>query len=56
MEPELLFTGGWQTGVKSDGWTVVMGDGSLSARFEKTTTITGEEAEMLVPYNQPVLN
>ena len=31
----------------SDGWTVVMSDGKLSAHFEETVAITGDGPEVL---------
>lgn len=58
LEPGMLFTiepminlGGWQTRVKSDGWTAVTRDRSLSAQFEHTigVTDTGYEIFTLSP-------
>jgi methionyl aminopeptidase len=47
LEPGMLFTiepminlGGWQTKIKSDGWTAVTKDRSLSAQFEHTVGVT----------------
>ena len=51
IEP-MVNIGGWQTKVKSDHWTVVTADGSLSAHFEKTIAITNGEAEVLTPWDQ----
>ena len=50
IEP-MVNIGGWQTKVKSDNWTVVTADGSLSAHFEKTIAITDGEAEVLTPWD-----
>jgi len=50
IEP-MVNIGGWQTKVKSNGWTVVTADGSLSAHFEKTIAITDGEAEVLTPWD-----
>jgi methionyl aminopeptidase len=50
IEP-MVNLGGWQTGVKNDGWTVVTADGSLSAHFEKTIAITDGKAEVLTPWD-----
>ncbi len=58
LEAGMLFTvepminlGGWQTKVKSDGWTAVTKDRSLSAQFEHTigVTDTGYEIFTLSP-------
>jgi len=58
LEPGMLFTiepminlGGWQTKIKSDGWTAVTKDRSLSAQFEHTigVTETGYEIFTLSP-------
>lgn len=46
IEP-MLNMGTWKTAVMEDGWTVVTADGSLSAHFEDTILITGNEAEVL---------
>jgi methionyl aminopeptidase len=51
IEP-MVNIGGWQTRVKSDHWTVVTADGSLSAHFEKTIAITDGEAEVLTPWDK----
>jgi methionyl aminopeptidase len=50
IEP-MVNIGGWQTRVKSDHWTVVTADGSLSAHFEKTIAITDGEAGALTPWD-----
>ena len=55
IEP-MVNLGGWQTKVKSDGWTVVTSDGSISAHFEKTIAITDSEAEVLTPWDQVALD
>ncbi|HEY8964639.1 MAG TPA: type I methionyl aminopeptidase [Alphaproteobacteria bacterium] len=58
LEPGMLFTiepminlGGWQTKIKSDGWTAVTKDRSLSAQFEHSigVTETGYEIFTLSP-------
>lgn len=58
LEPGMLFTiepminlGDWRTKVKSDGWTAVTKDRSLSAQFEHTigVTDTGYEIFTLSP-------
>lgn len=47
LEP-MVGAGDWRTHVLSDGWTVVMTDGRLSAHFEHTVAITENgEAEIL---------
>jgi methionyl aminopeptidase len=46
LEP-MVNTGDWRTRVGSDQWTVLTADGSLSAHFEHTIAIAGEEAEVL---------
>lgn len=46
IEP-MVNAGGWRTKVCSDQWTVVTADGSLSAHFEHTISITDGEAEIL---------
>ena len=46
IEP-MLNTGGWETKVDDDGWTVRTMDGSLSAHFEHTIAITGDVAKVL---------
>jgi methionyl aminopeptidase len=46
LEP-MVNIGNWSTEVLDDGWTVVTGDGSLSAHFEHTIAITDGEAEIL---------
>ncbi|MBU6234302.1 MAG: type I methionyl aminopeptidase [Alphaproteobacteria bacterium] len=60
LEPGMLFTiepminlGDWRTKVKSDGWTAVTKDRSLSAQFEHTigVTETGYEIFTLSPKN-----
>jgi len=39
VEP-MVNTGGWETRVLTDDWTVVTADGSLSAHFEHTIAVT----------------
>lgn len=46
IEP-MVNVGGWQTKVGSDKWTVFTADGSLSAHFEHTITITDGDPEIL---------
>ncbi len=46
LEP-MLNAGDWHTRLGSDQWTVLTADGSLSAHFEHTIAIAGEEAEVL---------
>jgi methionyl aminopeptidase len=50
IEP-MVNIGGWQTKVKTNNWTVVTADGSLSAHFGKTIAITDGEAEVLTPWD-----
>jgi len=51
IEP-MVNVGGWRTNVKSNHWTVVTADGSLSAHFEKTIVITDGEAEVLTTWDE----
>ena len=46
LEP-MLNTGGWQTRVDADNWTVRTADGGLSAHFEHTVAVTEAGAEIL---------
>ena len=46
IEP-MVNAGGWQTSLKSDRWTVVTADGSLSAHFEHTVAITDTVPDIL---------
>ncbi len=46
IEP-MFNIGGWETEVLDDNWTVVTGDGSLSAHFEDTIAITANGPELL---------
>ncbi|MCJ7605119.1 MAG: type I methionyl aminopeptidase, partial [Dehalococcoidales bacterium] len=46
IEP-MLNIGGWRTRVADDNWTVHTADGSLSAHFEHTIAVDGEEPEIL---------
>ena len=50
IEP-MVNIGDWKTRVKSDNWTVVTNDGSLSAHFEKTIAINDGKAEVLTPWD-----
>jgi methionyl aminopeptidase len=47
IEP-MVNAGGWHTKLAVNQWTVLTGDGSLSAHFEHTIAITNSEAEILV--------
>ncbi|HEV2905770.1 MAG TPA: M24 family metallopeptidase, partial [Actinomycetota bacterium] len=46
IEP-MVNTGGWETRLLSDDWTVVTADGTLSAHFEHTIAVTDGTAEIL---------
>lgn len=46
LEP-MLNTGGWETKVDADNWTVRTADGGLSAHFENTVAVTEAGAEIL---------
>ncbi len=46
IEP-MLNIGGWRTRVAADKWTVLTADGSLSAHFENTIAVDGDEPEIL---------
>ena len=46
LEP-MVNAGDWHTRLGDDRWTVLTADGSLSAHFEHTITITDGEAEVL---------
>ncbi len=46
LEP-MLNTGGWQTRVAGDRWTVLTADGSLSAHFEHTIAVDNTKPEVL---------
>jgi len=46
LEP-MVNLGDWHTRLGGDQWTVLTADGSLSAHFEHTIAISGEEAEVL---------
>ena len=54
IEP-MLTTGGEETKVLDDGWTVVTADGSLAAHFEHTVAITTEGATILTEGLVPLL-
>jgi methionyl aminopeptidase len=47
IEP-MVNAGDWRTKLAANQWTVLTADGSLSAHFEHTIAITGNEAEILV--------
>jgi methionyl aminopeptidase len=54
LRPGMVFTvepmvnaGDWRCEVRSDGWTAVTLDGSLSAQFEHTVAVTTTGAELL---------
>ncbi|TES83642.1 MAG: type I methionyl aminopeptidase, partial [Dehalococcoidia bacterium] len=46
LEP-MVNLGDWHTRLGGDQWTVLTADGSLSAHFEHTIAIAGDEAEVL---------
>lgn len=46
IEP-MLTLGGYEVGIKPDGWTVVTRDGSLAAHFEHTIAVTDHGPEIL---------
>ena len=46
LEP-MMNAGDWRTRLGDDHWTVLTGDGSLSAHFEHTIVITDAEPEVL---------
>jgi methionyl aminopeptidase len=46
IEP-MVNIGDWRTRVDGNHWTVLTGDGSLSAHFEHTIAITDTEPEVL---------
>ena len=46
LEP-MVNIGGWRTGLSDNHWTVFTSDGSLSAHFEHTIAITGDEPGIL---------
>lgn len=46
IEP-MVSTGGWQTTVSDDGWTVKMKDGSLCAHFEHMILVGKDKSELL---------
>jgi methionyl aminopeptidase len=50
IEP-MVNAGGYEVAVLKDGWTAVTADGSLSAHFEHTVVITGDEAGILTKLN-----
>lgn len=54
IEP-MLTTGGEETRVLGDRWTVVTADGSLAAHFEHTVVVTAEGARVLTERRVPLL-
>jgi methionyl aminopeptidase len=46
LEP-MVNAGTWRTKLSKNGWTVVTADGSLSAHFEHTIAINGDEPKIL---------
>jgi methionyl aminopeptidase len=54
LEP-MLTTGGYETRVLEDGWTVVTADGSLSAHSEHTIAVMQDGSEILTRINHDVL-
>jgi methionyl aminopeptidase len=54
IEP-MLTTGGEQTRVLADGWTVVTADGSLAAHFEHTVVVTPAGGDVLTERLVPML-
>jgi len=46
IEP-MINAGAWQVKILPDGWTAVTADGSLSAQFEHTVTVTATGVEIL---------
>jgi methionyl aminopeptidase len=46
IEP-MLTLGGYEVGIRPDGWTVVTRDGSLAAHFEHTIAVTDNGPEIL---------
>jgi methionyl aminopeptidase len=46
LEP-MVNAGDWRTEVLDDDWTVVTADRALSAHYEHTIVVTGDEAEVL---------
>ena len=53
LEP-MVNAGDWRTRLGDDHWTVLTGDGSLSAHFEHTIVITDGEAEVLTTVKEGV--
>lgn len=54
IEP-MLTTGGEETRVLGDGWTVATADGSLAAHFEHTVVVAAEGGQILTERLVPVL-
>jgi len=55
IEP-MINLGGWQVDHRSDGWTVVTADGSLSAQFEHTLVVTKKGVEVLTARDEVLVN
>ena len=53
LEP-MVNAGDWRTRLGDDHWTVLTGDGSLSAHFEHTIVITDGKAEVLTTVKEGV--
>lgn len=49
IEP-MITLGGWKVRQKSDGWTIVTKDGSLSAHFEVTIAVTADGYDLITPW------
>lgn len=49
IEP-MVNQGTWQVELLNDNWTVVTKDGKLSAHYENTVAVTGNEPEILTKY------
>jgi methionyl aminopeptidase len=54
LEPGMTFTiepmvnvGDWRCVMLDDGWTAITSDGSLSAQFEHTVTVTEDGYDIL---------
>jgi methionyl aminopeptidase len=46
IEP-MINAGDWRVRILDDGWTAITVDGSLSAQYEHTLTVTGSGADIL---------
>ena len=63
LQPGMTFTiepmvnlGTHEVEIESDGWTVVTGDGALSAQFEHTVLVTDTGSEVLTRRHVPLVN